>query len=179
MTQSQIDEHIKVLIKVTTEISKSKATPSIKDVLYSVFRFPPFIAFIVAVTLNISGIHFPNFMDDTPAIISAPFSRLALLSGWLQITLVGKDIEVPKLGLGLLYKLILAAGLIFLLYRFVIRQNLLVTSISVMGAAIGPLNTAAIIAGKYNLNLKLASNMVAVGIPLSLPIIYIIHLLMQ
>jgi predicted permease len=41
------------------------------------------------------------------------------------------------------------------------------------------MNTAAIIAGKYDLNAKLASNMVAVGIPLSLPILYIIHLLMQ
>ena len=142
-------------------------------------HFPPFIAFIVALTLNVVGLHFPVFINQTLAVISAPFSVLALLSVGLQINLSGEDLEAPRLALGLLYKLLLAPGLIFLLYHYAFRQSNFITSISVMGAAIGPMNTAAIIAGKYNLNSKLASNMVAIGIPLSLPIIYIIHLLMQ
>jgi predicted permease len=157
----------------------SSEVPSIKDVASNVFRFPPFIAFVAALALNIGGIHFPAFINETLSIISAPFSVLALLSVGLQINLTGEDLEAPKLAVGLLYKLLLAPGLIFLLYHFAFRQGNLITSVSVMGAAIGPMNTAAIIAGKYNLNSKLASNMVAIGIPLSLPIIYIIHLLMQ
>ncbi len=157
----------------------SSVAPSIKDVVHNVFTFPPFIAFIVALTLNISGIRFFGFINQTLTIISSPFSVLALLSVGLQINLTGKDVEVQRLAAGLLYKLILAPALIFLLYRFAFRQNTFITTISVMGAAIGPMNTAAIIAGKYDLNAKLASNMVAVGIPLSLPILYIIHLLMQ
>ncbi|MEJ7827278.1 MAG: AEC family transporter, partial [Segetibacter sp.] len=160
---------IGITLGVAVAAWHSSDAPSIKAVINNVFRFPPFIAFIVAVTLNISGIHFPKFIDDTLAIISAPFSVLALLSVGLQINLTGEDLEAPKLVVGLLYKLILAPGLIFLLYHFAFRQSMLITSISVMGAAIGPMNTAAIIAGKYNLNSKLASNMVAVGIPLSLP----------
>lgn len=155
------------------------ATPSVKDVLHNVFTFPPFIAFVVAIALNVSAIHFPTFIYNALFIISAPFSMLALLSVGLQINFSGNDLEVPKLAMGLLYKLLIAPGLIFLLYHFVFRQSLLITSISVMGAAIGPMNTSAIIAGKYNLNARLASNMVAIGIPLSLPIIYIIHLLMH
>jgi predicted permease len=170
---------IGITLGVAVAAWHSSDTPTIKSVFHNVFRFPPFIAFITAVTLNISGLHFPPFISDTLAIISAPFSVLALLSVGLQINLTGKNIEAPKLAVGLLYKLILAPGLIFLLYHFAFRQSMLITSISVMGAAIGPMNTAAIIAGKYNLNAKLASNMVAVGIPLSLPIIYIIYLLMQ
>ncbi|MEJ7913404.1 MAG: AEC family transporter, partial [Chitinophagaceae bacterium] len=157
----------------------STETPSLKNLLQNVVRFPPFIAFSVAVVLNVSGIHFPKFFNDTLAVISAPFSVLALLSVGLQISFTRKDLEAPKLSLGLLYKLILAPALIFLLYHFAFRQSNLITSISVMGAAIGPMNTAAIIAGKYNLNAKLASNMVAIGIPLSLPVLYIIHLLMR
>jgi predicted permease len=157
----------------------SSATPSFKSVLYNVFKFPPFIAFLVAVTLNISGIHFPVFIASTLSAISAPFSILALLSVGLQISFAGENLEAPQLAVGLFYKLIIAPGIIFLIYHFVFRQNAFITAISVMGAAIGPMNTAAIIAGRYNLNARLASNMVAIGIPLSLPIIYIIHLLMQ
>lgn len=157
----------------------SSDAASFKNVVNDVFRFPPFVAFIVALAFNIAGLHFPVFINQTLAVISAPFSVLALLSVGLQINLSREDLEVPKLALGLLYKLLLAPGLIFLLYHFTFRQSNFITSISVMGAAIGPMNTAAIIAGKYNLNSKLASNMVAAGIPLSLPIIYIIHLLMQ
>lgn len=154
-------------------------TPSVKDVLHNVFRFPPFMAFVVAMTLNVSAIHFPAFIHHALFIISAPFSILALLSVGLQINLSGNDLEVPELAMGLLYKLLIAPGMIYLLYHFVFRQSLLITSISVMGAAIGPMNTSAIIAGKYNLNSRLASNMVAIGIPLSLPVIYIIHLLLH
>lgn len=155
------------------------AAPSLKQVAANVFRFPPFIAFLAAMIMNVAGLHFPAAVETTLSYISAPFSVLALLSVGLQINLSGSDVEAPKLALGLVYKLILAPGIIFLLYHFVFRQNILITSISVMGAAIGPMNTAAIIAGKFNLNAKLASNMVAVGIPLSLPVIYIIYLLMQ
>ena len=155
------------------------ATPSLKDVLRNVIRFPPFIAFVVAVSLNIASIDFPFLIHNVLSVISAPFSILALLSVGLQINLPEDHEEVAPLAIGLLYKLLIAPGVIFLLYHFVFRQNLLITSISVMGAAIGPMNTAAIIAGKYNLNARLASNMVAIGIPLSIPVLYIIHLLIR
>jgi malate permease and related proteins len=157
----------------------STTTPSIKEIASNVLKFPPFIAFVAAIGLNISGIHFPVIVNDMLAKLSSPYLILALLSVGMQINLSAKDIEVKALTAGLLYKLVLAPLLIFLLYRFVFGQQSLIITISVMGAAIGPMNTAAVIAGKYNLNSKLASQMVAIGIPLSLPVLYIIHLLMQ
>ncbi len=51
--------------------------------------------------------------------------------------------------------------------------------ICVLGAAIGSMNTAAILVYRFKLNESLAAKMVAIGIPLSLPLIYIIHLLLQ
>lgn len=157
----------------------SSTTPSIKDILVNVLKFPPFIAFVLAIGLNISGIHFPVMINDMLSKLSSPYLTLALLSVGLQINLSPKGTETKTLTVGLLYKLVLAPVLIFLLYHFVFKQQKLITTISVMGAAIGPMNTAAVIAGKYNLNSKLASQMVAIGIPLSLPVLYIIHLLMQ
>lgn len=51
--------------------------------------------------------------------------------------------------------------------------------ICVLGAAIGSMNTAAILVYRFKLNEVLAAKMVAIGIPLSLPLVYIIHLLLQ
>ncbi len=157
----------------------SSTAPSVKDIANNIFKFPPFIAFVLAIGLNISGIHFPVIVNDMLAKLSSPYLILALLSVGLQINLSAKDVDTKMLTTGLLYKLVLAPVLIFLLYHFVLGQQKFVTAISVMGAGIGPMNTAAVIATKYNLHSKLASQMVAIGIPLSLPVLYIIHLLMQ
>ena len=157
----------------------SSTTPSVREISKNVIKFPPFIAFIISISLNIMGIHFPSIVDDMLIKISSPFTTLALLSVGMQINLSGKHYEWPLLKLGLLYKLFLAPLFIYVIYKYVFNQNQFITTISVMGAAIGPMNTAAVIAGKYNLNSKLASQMVAIGIPLSLLGLYIIHFFMK
>lgn len=157
----------------------SSTAPSAKQIAGNVFSFPPLITFMLAIGLNIIGIHFPAIVNEMLGKISSPYLILALLSVGMQINLSAKEIETKMLTVGLLYKLILAPALIYCLYHFAFGRDNLITSISVMGAAIGPMNTAAVIAGKFNLNAKLASQMVAIGIPLSLPIIYIIHLLLR
>ena len=157
----------------------SSTAPSVKYIALNVLRFPPFIAFVTAIGLNISGVHFPALVNDILAKLSSPYLILALLSVGMQINLSARNIDTKMLTSGLLYKLVLAPVIIFILYRFIFGQQNFIVTISVMGAAIGPMNTAAVIAGKYNLNSKLASQMVAIGIPLSLPVLYIIHLLMQ
>jgi malate permease and related proteins len=156
----------------------SSTTPTIKDIVFNIFKFPPFIAFIVAIFLNVFGIQFTNTINYILTKLSSPYLVLALLSAGMQITLSLKEGNLNLLGLGLLYKLILAPILIFILYKFAFIQSNFVVTISVMGAAIGSMNTAAIIADKFNLNSKLASQMVAISIPISLPILYFIHILL-
>ncbi len=157
----------------------SSTTPSIKGITFNILRFPPFIAFVLSICLNRWGYQFPALVNDMLAKLSSPYLILALLSVGMQINLSANGVDLKMLTYGLVFKLVLAPVLIFILYRFIFDQQKFIVAISVMGAAIGPMNTAAIIAGKYNLDTKLASQMVAIGIPLSLPIIYIIHLLME
>ena len=128
---------------------------------------------------NLYRFHLSVIVNEILSKLSSPYLILALLSVGMQINLSGKEIETRLPGVGLFYKLILAPAIIFLPYYFVFNQRGAIVVISVTGAAIGPIDTAAIIAGKYNLNAKLASQMVAIGIPLSLPVLYIIYLLMQ
>lgn len=111
--------------------------------------------------------------------LSSPFLLLSLLSVGMQINFSATQIHSKMLTAGLCYKLVLAPLLIYFLYHFAFDRDPLITTMSVIGAAIGPMNTAAVIAGRYHLNANLASQMVAIGIPLSLPIIYIIYLLLH
>lgn len=157
----------------------SSTAPSAKQILRNVVGFPPFIAFVLAIALNILRIHFPVIVNEMLTRLSSPFLLLSLLSVGMQINFSAKEMDSKMLTAGLGYKLILAPLLIYFLYHFAFGRDPLITSISVMGAAIGPMNTAAVIAGRYHLNANLASQMVAIGIPLSLPVIYIIYLLLQ
>lgn len=156
----------------------SSTAPSAKQILRNVVGFPPFIAFVLAIILNVLRIHFPVIIHEILTRLSSPFLLLSLLSVGMQINL-SKEINAKMLTVGLCYKLILAPLLIYFLYHFAFGRDSLITAMSVMGAAIGPMNTAAVIAGKYHLNANLASQMVAIGIPLCLPVIYIIYLLLQ
>lgn len=157
----------------------SSTTPSAKQILRNVVGFPPFIAFVLSITLNIFSIHFPVIVNEMLTRLSSPFLLLSLLSVGMQINLPAKEMDSKMLTAGLGYKLILAPLLIYFLYHFAFGQDSLITTMSVMGAAIGPMNTAAVIAGRYHLNANLASQMVAIGIPLSLPVIYIIYFLLR
>lgn len=136
--------------------------------LLDVLRFPTFIAFCIALIINLSGWTLPSLGVDLLRKLSAPFSFLALISIGMQIDFSDKSIDWRALGWGLGYKLMLAPALIFVVFVLVLKQRGIISEICVLGAALGPMNTVAIIASSYGLNPKLAAQMVGVGIPLSL-----------
>lgn len=136
--------------------------------LWDVLRFPTFIAFCIALIINLLGITLPVIVTDLLKKLAAPFSLLALISIGMQIDFRNKSIDWRELGWGLGYKLILAPALIFFLFAVLLKQRGIVAEMCVLGAALGPMNTIAIIASNYRLNPALAAQMVGVGIPLSL-----------
>jgi malate permease and related proteins len=148
--------------------------------LVDVLRFPTFIAFCLALIINFSGWSLPTLGVDLLRKLSAPFSFLALISIGMQIDFSDKNIDWRALGWGLGYKLIIAPVLIFVLLVLVLKQRGVVVEMCILGAALGPMNTIAIIASNYRLNPTLAAQMVGVGIPLSLATVaflnFIFHL---
>jgi predicted permease len=145
----------------------SSAKVSVQKIVKDIFQFPPFIAFCIAVILNISNFHFPVIGIDILGKIGSPFTILALISIGLQISFKKEDLQIKALLLGLFYKLLIAPLLIFVLYIIIIEEHSLLGKISVVGAALGSMNTATIIAINYGLNPKLATQMVSISIPLS------------
>jgi hypothetical protein len=145
----------------------SSAEVSVKKIVKDIFQFPPFLAFCLAAFLNVLNFHFPVWSIDVLQKMGTPFSILALTSIGLQMSFKKEDLQVKPLLYGLLYKLLIAPLLIFIGYIVIIGEHSLVGKISVVGAALGSMNTATVIAINYGLNPKLATQMVSISIPLS------------
>lgn len=153
-------------------------SPSARQVLGNMLRFPPFPVFLLAITANLVGYQHPALVRDLLEKMSAPFSVLALLSVGMQLRWQVRPDERKYLLLGLSYKLLLAPLLIFALCRWWLGRTDYIADLCVLGSAIGPMNTAAILASRYQLNAPLAAQMVGIGIPLSLPVLFLIHLIL-
>lgn len=144
--------------------------------LTKILKFPPFIAFVVALLLNIFSVEIPKDFDEVFMKLGATTVPLALVSVGSQMQ--WKKIEKEEgfhLFIGLLFKLVLYPLIILIIYKFVLHQSNDMINICVLEAAMAPMITAAIIASTHNLEPKLCNLMVAVGIPLSFVTLAIWH----
>ncbi len=149
--------------------------PSVRSLLGAMLRFPPFPVFGVALLANVAGYHHPALMRELLEKLSSPFSVLALLAVGLQLDVVVRPGQRYKLAIGLFYKLVLAPLLIFGLFRGWLGRHDYVTDLCILGAAIGPMNMTVVLSSRYGLDTALASQMVGIGIPLSLPVLLLIY----
>ena len=147
--------------------------------LSKILKFPPFIAFVVALLLNIFSIEIPKDFDEVLMKLGATTVPLALVSVGSQMQ--WKKIERKEgfhLFIGLLFKLVLLPLLILVIYKYIFHQSGDVIDICILEAAMAPMITAAIIASAHDLEPKFCNLMVAVGIPLSILTVGIWHLLL-
>ena len=147
--------------------------------LSKIIKFPPFIAFILALLLNIFSFEIPKDFDEVLMKLGATTVPLALVSVGSQMQ--WKKIEKKEgfhLFIGLLFKLVLLPLLILVIYKYIFHQSGDVIDICILEAAMAPMITAAIIASAHDLEPKFCNLMVAVGIPLSILTVGIWHLLL-
>ncbi len=147
--------------------------------LSKILKFPPFIAFVIALLLNIFSIEIPKDFDEVLMKLGATTVPLALVSVGSQMQ--WKKIEKKEgfhLFIGLLFKLVLLPLIILVIYKYIFHQNGDLIDICILEAAMAPMITAAIIASAHDLEPKFCNLMVAVGIPLSILTVGIWHLLL-
>jgi len=147
--------------------------------LSKILKFPPFIAFVVALLLNVFSIEIPKDFDEVLMKLGATTVPLALVSVGSQMQ--WKKIERKEgfhLFIGLLFKLVLLPLLILVIYKYIFHQSGDVIDICILEAAMAPMITAAIIASAHDLEPKFCNLMVAVGIPLSILTVGIWHLIL-
>lgn len=140
---------------------------SVKETILKIVKYPPFIAFTIAVLLNIFSLQIPTDLDEVFAKLGATTVPLALVSVGSQLRWQKFESEKKPLVLALVFKLILFPLLIFILYFFIFNQRGEMIEISFLEAGMAPMITAGIIANTHNLQPKLTNLIIGIGIPLS------------
>lgn len=146
------------VLKASTE---KEHKVSFSYIIKKVFRFPPFIACILALTL-------PCFMDISPINplldkLVATMSPMALFSIGLQLKLGAFKQEWKLITAGVTYKLIIAPCLVLIL-AIILNVSGNLAKISVFEAGMSSHITASLLASQYGMNPKYCSLVVGAGI---------------
>lgn len=143
------------------------STPvGLSEVLKKVLIFPPFVAFVLALVLGVSGFSFSGLSESGLQVLAWLLPPLAFISVGLQLRLRAIIEERVGLAWGLGYKLIIAPILILgLLEIFAVPKA--AAQVMLMEAAMAPMITSSILAASAHLHPRLAGVMVGVGVPLS------------
>lgn len=139
-----------------------------RQIIKDIFTFPPFVAFCIALVVKAFGIQYSVSIIHILEKMGSPFSCIALFSIGFQMDFEVKKNELQPLLYGLGFKLIFAPILIYVLYFWGMKENGLGAKISVLGSALGSMNTIGIVAIQKGLNEKLILQLLAISIPLSL-----------
>jgi len=166
-------------VGVSTLFYYTSGTNSLKDMLKKIFTFIPFIAFLIAILLNISGITYAPLIENLLATLIAPFSVIALMSIGMQLNFKIENKLMKEILLGQFFKLIIAPLVIFIFTWYVLELRDTIGKVIILGAAIGSMNAMSILTAEKELNPKLSILMPAIGIPLSIPLLFLIDYLLK
>lgn len=164
---------------ILTAILYSSGSSSGIHIAKKIIFFPPFITFVVACLMNVFHYDFQEMIQFLLQKVGSAMTPLAMLSVGLQLHFDRNSQHWKFLGLGLLYRLILAPALFYLLYVVILNQHSQIIQVSIMESAMAPMITASILASSYGLKPKLSSMMIGFGIPISFITLVFWYLILQ
>lgn len=142
-------------------------TVSLTQMGVRLVQFPPFVAFVVAVFLNITNTEISTALDGILKRLADTVTPLSLLAVGLQLKFNFRNKHLGFLALGLFFTLILTPLFFWFWFRYLTNDTSLSTEVSIMEAAMAPMITGSIVASRYGLKPQLSSMMVGFGIPIS------------
>lgn len=145
----------------------AKGEANSKEIISKILLFPPFIAFVIAFTMNLLKVDFSADLQTVFQKLGATVTPVALVSVGLQLKVEKRSQHWKFLSFGLLFKLLIMPLFFLILYKILLNGKGLAVDVSVMESAMAPMITGAILASNYGLKPKLSNMMVGIGIPLS------------
>lgn len=146
----------------------SRGNLSTSEILLKIVKFPPFIAFTIALCCTLFSLEFPEVLQISFLKIGNTVTPIALVAVGLQLKIDTRSKHWSFLTLGLFFKLVIMPAFFFLFYRIILGGKGLAIDVSILESAMAPMITGAILASNYGLKPKLSSMMIGIGIPLSL-----------
>ncbi|MBD3582536.1 AEC family transporter [Flavobacterium selenitireducens] len=152
---------------ITVAALYSRGVPDAKAIAKRIAFFPPFLAFAIAIILNLSHADFPEMLQIVFQKLGTTVTPIALVAVGMQLRFGQKSRHWPFLALGLFFKLFVTPAFFLLAYKFAFDENGLAIDVSIMEAAMAPMITASVLASSHGLKPKLSNMMIGIGIPLS------------
>ena len=153
------------ILGITVAGLYSSGTPTMRTILRRIVLFPPFISLLL--TLALMPVDYPEWFTVLLRRLGDTLAPLALLSVGFQLRLGHLAGNGRNLALGLVFKLLLAPLVIFLLYVPLLGAGGQAIQVTLFEAAMPPMITAAIVANEHDLDPPLANLMVGIGLLLS------------
>jgi malate permease and related proteins len=147
--------------------SYSSGIYSAKKILVDILKYPPFYAFVISLIMIAAGIKHNELSSTILSKLGNPTIVLALISVGMQLKPKVDSLLWKELTTGLIYKLLGAPAIIFVIGLFIFKANGLIFNVSVIETAMPPMVMGSVLAVQFNLNPKLANFMVGIGIPIS------------
>ncbi|MEO0900148.1 MAG: transporter [Bacteroidota bacterium] len=163
---------------LATGLYYSGKSGSLKDFLARFFTFPPFLAFLLAISTHFLPFPLPELYNQLLGKLSAPFSVMAIIAIGAQIQFTFDKKLLKSLLLGNIYKLLLSPLLVFSLLYLTIGTDSVMAKVCILGSAIGSMNAVSILAARMDLNPPLAALMPAIGIPVSIGWLFVVDILL-
>jgi malate permease and related proteins len=136
-----------------------------KTVIRRIVFFVPFQAFVLALILI--PFEYPAWLAELLKRLGGTLVPLALVSVGYQLRLSAVRGKATALVTGLVFKLVLAPALIFMLFAGLLGAEGQTMQVTVFEAAMAPMIGASIVAMDHELDPPLLTLMIGVGIPLS------------
>jgi predicted permease len=144
----------------------AEGKPRMRDLARKVVTFPPFIALVLALALI--AVPFAPPLQSALGRLGDTLAPLALLSVGLQLRFDVLREHGRALCAGLTYKLMVCPALVVALLWSLSIEADMVARVSVIEAAMPPMIGAGIVAAQANLDARLVSALIGIGIPLGL-----------
>lgn len=170
-----------VLATVATIFAGLYARQSVepKKILMRLAVYPPLLA--VLLTLALRHVPIPDLVLKMLGYLAMTLAPLSLLSVGLSLRLRGVAWRgmIKPVGLGLLFKLILAPAVFTLLYLVILDQRDLAAHVTILESAMAPMIMGSVLAFESGFDRDVTGTMVLLGIPLSLATVPAWHMLLS
>ncbi|XDD50460.1 AEC family transporter [Leptospira sp. WS92.C1] len=160
------------------------SNPLTISILKKPFTFPPFLALLFSFFLRLFII--PESIHSVFKILGETLVPIALFTVGFQLQFPDQNSErmnkpesfVKPLAIGLIYKLLLAPALVFLLYVF-LNVNPKYLRVAVLEAGMAPMITASIVSIQMGFRPSLSAAFPGIGILLSVPTLWLFYFILE
>ena len=157
----------------------SRGTFSVKNILFDILKYPSFIAFVISIIMISANVGHNQLSSSILHNLGAPTIILALISVGMQLKPKIDMVLWKEISAGLIYKLLLAPAVIFVIAVYIFNIHGLIFKVSMIESAMPPMVMGSVLATQFELNPKLANLMIGIGIPLSAATLALWYLLIR